>query len=679
MLFNIEMITFITAGFAFPPMPPRNILPFTAIVGQERMKRALVLNAVNPSIGGVLIRGEKGTAKSTAVRALAELLPEIEVVKGCPFGCDPHDPSLMCDVCHSKVERGEVLESVRRRMRVVSLPLGATEDRVVGTLNIERAIKEGIRALEPGILAEANRNILYVDEVNLLDDHVADVLLDAAAMGVNIVEREGISVSHPSRFILVGTMNPEEGELRPQLLDRFGLQVEVSGIDDVNTRAEIVRVVEEFENDPETFSRKFRGKQEEIREKIVRGRQLLPGVTISDELVGLVASVCVELGIVSHRAEITVMRCAKAIAALDGRREVEYEDVKEAMSLALPHRMRRKPFEPPSLGEEKIEDALSKMSEGEHQREEHQEEHPPSDHSPEQRDGTAGGEGTGEVVFDVGERAQTKRVHIERKRDGVRRERAGRSTQTLSEKRGRYAGYEVSKGWRDVALDATIREAAVHQRSRHGSSLAIVIKEEDIRRKIRRKNTSVACCFVVDASGSMGAMRRMESVKGAVLSMLTDAYVRRDRVAMVAFRGNGAEVLLPMTSSVELALSCLKELPTGGKTPLASGLETGVRVLEAVRRKDRDAVPLLVLISDGRANVSMGGNTREEIAALAEHLCETGIHTLVIDTECGSFGLGYCMDIAEHSGGQYYRLDDLSADALYEIVSKYVDTWGLER
>ncbi|MHC1570580.1 MAG: magnesium chelatase subunit D family protein [Methermicoccaceae archaeon] len=650
-------------------MSLRRVLPFTAIVGQERMKRALVLNAVSPSIGGVLIRGEKGTAKSTAVRALAELLPEIEVVKGCPFGCDPHDSSLMCELCRSKLEGRGVVESARRRMRVVNLPLGATEDRVVGTLNMEKAIKEGIRALEPGILAEANRGILYIDEVNLLDDHVADVLLDAAAMGVNIVEREGISVSHPSRFILVGTMNPEEGELRPQLLDRFGLQVEVSSVDDVSTRADIVRTVEEFESDPEAFSRGFEGEQQVLREKIVGARQLLSKTTISDGLVRLVAGVCVKLGIVSHRAEITVVRCAKAIAALDGRHTVEYEDVKEAMSFALPHRMRRRPFEPPSIGEEKIEEALSKS--GEHMGESGHDEEGQHPHS---EMGEGEGKEPTDEVFGVGDGAHTDHIHVERDRDGVRRERAGRSTPSLSKRRGRYVGYELSREWTDIALDATIREAAVHQRARGSSSLSIVVKDEDIRGRVRARSTSVACCFVVDASGSMGAMRRMEGVKGAVLSLLSDAYLRRDRVAMVAFRGRGAQVLLPMTSSVELALGCLTELPTGGKTPLASGLETGMRMLDAAKRKDRDTIPLLVLISDGRANISIEGQgTREEIIALAEHLKTTGVHALVIDTERGSFGLGYCREIAMHSGGQYYKLDELTTDALYDIVSGYAD------
>jgi len=254
----------------------RAVLPFTAIVGQERLKKALLLNAVNPNLRGVLIRGEKGTAKSTAVRALAELLPEIEVVTDCPFNCHPEDPGLQCESCRRRYEGGEELPSAKRKMRVVDLPLGATEDRVVGTLDIERALREGIRALQPGILAEANRGILYIDEINLLDDHLVDVLLDAAAMGVNIIEREGVSVSHPSKFILVGTMNPQEGELRPQLLDRIGLQVDVEGIKEVSQRVRIVEVVEEFEADPIAFVRKHIPEQRKLQERILKAQALLP-------------------------------------------------------------------------------------------------------------------------------------------------------------------------------------------------------------------------------------------------------------------------------------------------------------------------------------------------------------------------------------------------------------------
>jgi magnesium chelatase subunit D len=336
----------------------KNILPFTAIVGQDQMKQALILNAINQRIGGVLIRGEKGTAKSTAVRALAEILPVIEIIKGCPFNCNPANGQELCDICNEKIESGEKVETLQKKVQVITLPLGSTEDRVIGTIDIERAIKEGIKALEPGILAAVNRGILYIDEVNLLDDHVVDVLLDSAAMGVNVVEREGISLSHPAKFILIGTMNPEEGELRPQMLDRFGLQVTVEGIADVDDRVAIVRVADEFEVDPHAFMEKYDAEQKRLTEKIVTAKKILPRVKISDEIVRRIAQTCVDMGVMTHRAEITIVRTAKTIAAFNGREEVTVEDVREAMALALPHRMRKKPFEDPRVDQQKINDMM---------------------------------------------------------------------------------------------------------------------------------------------------------------------------------------------------------------------------------------------------------------------------------------------------------------------------------
>lgn len=336
----------------------RRTLPFTSIIGQEGMKEALILNAINPRIGGVLIRGDKGTAKSTAVRALADLLEDIPVVEGCPFNCNPNNVEEMCDLCQEKNAQ-EGLKTTIRRTPVVDLPLGATEDRVVGSLDVERAIKDGIKALEPGILAAANRGILYIDEVNLLDDHVADVLLDAAAMGVNVVEREGVSVAHPAKFILVGTMNPEEGELRPQLLDRFGLQVNVESIDDVDLRVNIVKAAEALEKNPMEFIKQAQPELGALRERISAAKKLLGSISLSDELIRESALVCVDLGVKTHRAEIVIARTAKTIAAFEGRTEVGQEDIKRAMRLALPHRMRSRPFEPPTLNEERLLQSLA--------------------------------------------------------------------------------------------------------------------------------------------------------------------------------------------------------------------------------------------------------------------------------------------------------------------------------
>jgi len=332
--------------------------PFTAIVDQDNMKLALLLNAINPRIGGVLIRGAKGTGKSTAVRALAELLPEIEVVKGCPFNCNPKDPTNMCEVCRGKYERGEPLEYEKRKMRIVTLPIGATEDRVVGTLDITRAIKEGVKALEPGLLAEANQNILYVDEINLLPDHIVDDILDAAASGWNVVEREGISVAHPARFILIGTMNPEEGELRPQLLDRLALHVQVENIYDKDLRIEIMRRNLEYEENPEAFRKKFEPQQEELRMRIINARNLLPKVKVPDKLLEVVSRLCIKLRVDGHRPDITIIKTAKTLAAFEGVLEVNLNHIKTCARLTLSHRTRRGGLEEPATPQQ-IEDALN--------------------------------------------------------------------------------------------------------------------------------------------------------------------------------------------------------------------------------------------------------------------------------------------------------------------------------
>lgn len=335
------------------------VYPFTAIVGQEDMKLSLILNVINPALGGVLIKGEKGTAKSTAVRALAELLPAMKAVEGCKFHCNPEDENMLCDDCASKLHNDGVLPEETVKMRVVELPVSATEDRVVGTLDIEHAIKHGEKKFEPGILATANRNILYVDEINLLDDHVVDVLLDAAAMGINTVEREGVSYSHPARFVLVGTMNPEEGDIRPQLLDRFGLSVVVTGEHDPEQRVEVIKRRLAYEADADKFIASYAEEQEALAEKIITAGKLLPSVTIADKLLETVAKLAVELGVDGHRADITVIKTSLTIAAFNGRTEVELEDLKQAAKLVLPHRMRRRPFEEGQLDWEKVESFLS--------------------------------------------------------------------------------------------------------------------------------------------------------------------------------------------------------------------------------------------------------------------------------------------------------------------------------
>lgn len=352
------------------------IFPFTAIVGQEDIKKALLLNAINPGIGGVLIKGDRGTGKTTAVRALADLLPSMEVVKGCPFNCNPHDRDSLCQFCQSPD-----MEIEEKKMRVVELPLGSTEDRVVGSLDIKKALKEGIKALEPGILAEANRNILYVDEINLLDDHLVDVLLDAAAYGINNVEREGISISHPSKFILVGTMNPAEGDLRPQLSDRIGLHLTVHSILDIKDRIAIMERREQFEKDPEGFKKSFEIPQMELQEKIVKARALLPRVTISPELMEFIARVCVEAGVDGHRSDIAILKTSKAIASYHQRSEVTYNDVEEAITLVLGERSTTGPQSPQQL-KNQMDKARKDMEKEKEEEEKKEEESQNQDDSP---------------------------------------------------------------------------------------------------------------------------------------------------------------------------------------------------------------------------------------------------------------------------------------------------------
>ena len=338
-------------------MKRQGTFPFTAIIGQEEMKKALVLNVVNPRLGGVLIQGEKGTAKSTAVRALADLLPPRLCIKGCKFHDDPNDKSNWCDECHEKYDNAAP-ETEELPMKVVELPVSATEDRVVGTLDIEAAIIEGKRSFETGILADANRNILYVDEINLLDDHVVDVLLDSAAMGINTVEREGISYSHPARFSLVGTMNPEEGDIRPQLLDRFALSVYVAGEKDLDKRAEVIKRRLEYEDDPEEFIKKWEEEQQNEVHRIQRAMKLLPQVTTSNEILRMAARISITLGVDGHRADIVLIKTAETLAAVAGHTEVTKEDLREAAHLALPHRMRRRPFEEQKLDWENVDKVI---------------------------------------------------------------------------------------------------------------------------------------------------------------------------------------------------------------------------------------------------------------------------------------------------------------------------------
>jgi magnesium chelatase subunit D len=687
------------------------VYPFSAIVGQERLKRALLACAVCPQIGGVLARGQKGTAKSTAVRALAALLPHIEVARACPFSCDPR--GALCPDCAARsngLAHGETLPNHWRPARLVDLPLGATEDRVTGSLDLEAAIRHGRKVLEPGLLARAHRGILYVDEVNLLSDHLVDILLDAASLGVNIVEREGVSFRHPAEVLLVGTMNPEEGELRPQLLDRFGLCVEVAAPGDIDLRMEVLRRREAFDADPASFAAQWAEEERRMARAIVEARRALPLVRIPAPLMQRASELCLEACVAGHRADIALRLTARALAALSGREDVRQADLDEAAELVLLHR-RRMP--PPPAPPEQEQDKEQKPEDHEHQHEhepeqqqEQQQEQQPEQQAGGQPEDARASEDEGELektppdesgppddsdaenqgrpvaletIFPVGAAFRVKPIVY--KKDRVVRTGSGRRTRSrTSQKSGRYVKARQNPAPTDLALDATLRAAAPHQSHRRGAlarpeDIALLVRTSDLRQRVREKRMGHFIVFVVDASGSMGAGQRMVETKGAVLSLLLDAYQKRDKVGLIAFRGQGASVLLPPTSSVDLAYKLLEELPTGGKTPLAHGLSLGHELLLRQLRRDPASFPVLVVISDGKANVSLAdGKPLAEARLAARAIAEDGrIRTLVVDVErAGLIRFGLAVGLAADMGAQYFRIEDLRARDLVDVLRREV-------
>ncbi|MDD2234026.1 MAG: magnesium chelatase subunit D family protein [Desulfitobacteriaceae bacterium] len=653
------------------------VFPFPAVIGQEKVKQALILNVINPLIGGVLISGEKGTAKSTLVRGLAAMLPAMDVVE---------------------------------------LPLNITEDRLVGSLDIEKAVLEGQRSFEPGILMKADGNILYVDEVNLLSEHIVNCLLEVSASGVNHVEREGISACHDSCFVLVGTMNPEEGLLRPQFLDRFGLYVEVNGAADLEERMEIIRRRLEYEKKPEVYRRKWLTENAELMQKITRACKLLALVEVSESDMKLAADIALTGNCAGHRAELVIIETSRALAALAERKQLTEKDIRDAAELALPHRIRQTPAHPePNQIDENMSDqdnstqedlqddnyeqpnegSAEEESNGQPENQESQEQKKNSEENSgedgEDKDDSAddndnsmddnssnnnnqGYDNNEEKIEEPGDVFVVKPIDIQPLEKKKRRGNGKRSRTKTDSLQGRYirATFPVNKV-RDIAFDATVRAAAPYQKSREKKGITLAIEKSDIREKIREKRTGSTILFIVDASGSMGASQRMKAVKGAILSLLNDAYQKRDRVGMVVFRKDSAQLLLDITRSVDLAQKRLVELPTGGKTPLASGLVRGYEILRAAKLKDPEMIPVIVLVSDGRTNVSFnGGNPVGEAVDVARKIAAAGIQTMVIDTEKDFVKLGLASQIAESMKAQYYRIEDLEAGGIACTVRNFV-------
>lgn len=686
--------------------------PFSAIVGCDAeelddLGLSLVLTSVSPEIGGVLVRGEKGTAKSTAVRALASLLPPVDVYEGDRFSVDPADPAQ-----HSPdgpFGSGAAVES--RPVRLVELPVGATEDRVLGSLHLEQALTHGRVAYEPGLLARAHRGILYVDEVNLLHDHLVDLLLDAAATGRVTVERDGFSVEHAARFLLIGTMNPEEGELRPQLLDRFGLTVEVAAPSEPATRAEVVRRRMSHDADPAAFAGRYHEAEKALAERIAAAREALGRVRLSEAALLKIAEVCAAYDVDGLRADIVTARTAMAHAAWADRTRVTRADIRRAATLALPHRRRRNPFDAPGLDEELLDRILgdeepppdppeppgprgSDDGDGSETPSDAQDPQDPSDNAspPDHSGGDGEAEAPGAEQPDR-EHSPASAEHTPEDAEGDSPEprpsgappataRAaapyrtrlltvrgsgegadGRRSRAVGARGRRIGAAAPGRGSGSaVHLVETVRAAAL--RPQDGGRLRL--RPRDLRVAVREGQETNLVLFCVDASGSMAARRRMTEVKTAILSLLLDAYRRRDKVGLVTFRGREAELALPPTRSVDVAAARLDDLPAGGRTPLAEGLEEAARVLRRERLRDPRLRPLLVVVTDGRATGGRGAVGRA--MAAADHVAGLGVTTVVVDGESGPLRLGLAATLAARLGADHMPVSEVSADALGTAV-----------
>ena len=671
--------------------------PFSAVVGSDDMALALILTTVSPEVGGVLVRGEKGTAKTTMVRALADVMPSIGVVEGCRFSCDPLDPDPRCpDGPHDHPV------SRIRPTRLVELPVGATEDRVIGSLDLRQALGVGAVTYEPGLLAAAHRGILYVDEVNLLHDHLVDLLLDAAAMGRSTVEREGVSVAHAARLILIGTMNPEEGELRPQLLDRFGLTVQIAAPRDPEQRAEVIRRRLAFDRDPASFVAAYAAQEETLRVKIADARSRLPSVNLGDRQLAIIATVCGAFEVDGMRADIVTARAAAAHAAWQGRLDITKSDIRAAARLALPHRRRRNPFDAPGLDENLLDQLLDEEPDPDPTPPEGGPSNGSSNNDsghqgmgPEPVEGRANSPSTssghmstssGHTSTDPGHTStssghtSTDPGHNERiaaagdtyrtrlfTAPGVGAGDAGRRSRALTSTGRTVGATPAGSSNGRLHLTETIRAAAPHQAARgRAPADRLRLAVPDLRLAVTEGRESNLVLLVVDASGSMGARRRMAAVKAAALSLLLDAYQRRDKVGLIIFRGAEATLALPPTSSVDIAARRLEELPSGGRTPLAEGLLCAAETLRLERVRDPHRRPLLVLVTDGRA--THGPDAVARSLLIAGQLRGTGVASLVIDCESGRLALGLAHTLSVHLGAQYLTVDEVAADQLIRAV-----------
>lgn len=633
------------------------IFPFTAVVGQEQVKQALLIALVNPKAGGLLISGVKGTAKSVLARSIQELIGE---------------------------------------KSFLTLPLNVTEDMLFGSIDIEYAVSKGEKRFSPGILARANDNILYIDEVNLLRTELLTAVLDANLAGVNNVERDGISYTHTVHTNVLATMNPQEGVLPSHILDRFGMYVDVQAVMDIEQRVEIVKRALAYGTDIKSFRSLYADKTKELADKVTKAVMLLSQVEISEAMLILTAQMCTQAFCAGHRAEIYLLEAARAIAALAGRAYVLPKDLECAAQFVLPHRMRKPPEQQPEEQETQDDEQSEEQEQGEDNYDESDENDsnlppPPLDNSGDEHENNIDDYSNDdskdnyndskqqnnqlapdEQIADIDKNFRLPKMLLDLGKDRNIRHGSGKRSITKTDlKQGRYVRAELPKvKVDDLAFDATIRAAAPYQRMREANGCALNIREEDLRQKVREKRIGNTFLFSVDASGSMGARERMRAVKGAIFYMLQEAYQKRDRVGMIAFRRNKAEVLLPVTRSVDMAQKRLAAMPTGGKTPLADGLALSLQTLAVLNKRDSELEPILILVTDGRANAVDSGE-KDPIAAavnIAEKINKAKITSVVIDTESDFIKLGIAKKVAAAMGANYYTLQHLSKESLIRIV-----------